>query len=94
MAGKPKRDFYHHTQSMVPGRISHHVAASSLAASAALSCGPPQYGREFFASEDNLNLSSRRTRARLASTAGITDASIDSVALFGWPTNLILTAGK
>lgn len=51
-------------------------------------------GREFFASEDNLNLLSRQPLACLASAAGITNQKLDSVALFGWPTNLILSARK
>jgi hypothetical protein len=51
-------------------------------------------GREFFASDDNLNLLSCHALARLASVAGIANACVDSVALFGWATNLILTARK
>ena len=54
----------------------------------------PVMGREFFASEDNLNLLSRNALSRLASRAGIRNARIETVALFGWPTNLILTAQK
>jgi hypothetical protein len=51
-------------------------------------------GKEFFACEANLNLLSRNALAGLASAAGLADPTIDSVALFGWPTNLILCARK
>lgn len=51
-------------------------------------------GKEFFASEDNLNLMSRNTLARAAESAGIRNFAITSVPLCGWPTNLILTAIK
>ena len=51
-------------------------------------------GKEFFACEDNLNLLSRKILAGLASAAGLAEQTIDSVALFGWPTNLILCARK
>jgi ubiquinone/menaquinone biosynthesis C-methylase UbiE len=51
-------------------------------------------GHQFFASEDNLNLLSRNALSRLASGAGIRSARIATVALFGWPTNLILTAQR
>ena len=51
-------------------------------------------GRDFFAREDNLNLLSRNDLARLADRAGIDRATLDTVALLGWPTNLILTARK
>lgn len=53
-----------------------------------------QIGQEFFACEDNLNLLSRRVFADLASAAGIPSKSVGSVALFGWPTNLIFSARK
>jgi len=51
-------------------------------------------GKEFFACEANLNLLSRHVLAGLASAAGLADPTIGSVALFGWPTNLILSARK
>ena len=51
-------------------------------------------GMEFFACEDNLNLLSRNVLISLASAAGIADPTVDSVALLGWPTNLILSARK
>jgi len=51
-------------------------------------------GKGFFASEDNLNLLSRRALAELVSAAGITNQELGSIALCGWPTNLILTARK
>jgi len=53
-----------------------------------------QLGREFFACEDNLNLLSRHVLAGLASAAGVAHPQIGNVALFGWPTNLILSARK
>ena len=51
-------------------------------------------GREFFASEDNLSLLSRDDLLQLAAGAGIGRAKIGSVALGGWPTNLLLSARK
>ena len=51
-------------------------------------------GKEFFACEANLNLLSRNVLAGLASAAGLAEQTIDSVALFGWPTNLVLCARK
>src|ERR1041384_6482653 len=54
-------------------------------------------GREFFACESNLNLLSRRDLAQLAAEVGIAGgniAKIVSVALCGWPTNLLLSARK
>jgi len=51
-------------------------------------------GKEFFACEDNLNLLSRNALVGLASAAGLADPMLGSVALFGWPTNLILCARK
>jgi len=51
-------------------------------------------GKEFFACEANLNLLSRNALAGLASAAGFAEPTIESVALFGWPTNLILCARK
>jgi len=51
-------------------------------------------GKGFFASEDNLNLLSREALAGLVSAAEITNQELDSIALCGWPTNLILTARK
>lgn len=48
-------------------------------------------GMDFFADEDNLNLLSRRELEGLASTErdGF-DFRVSSVALFGWPSNLLL----
>src|SRR5439155_2232711 len=52
-------------------------------------------GRDFFACEANLNLLSRRDLAQLAAEVGIAGvnianiANIGSVALCGWPTNLL-----
>jgi SAM-dependent methyltransferase len=54
-------------------------------------------GREFFACESNLNLLSRRDLAQLAAEVGIAGgniAKIGSVALCGWPTNLLLSARR
>lgn len=51
-------------------------------------------GMGFFATEDNLNLLSRGSLTGLASAAGIDGRHVGTVALFGWPTNLILTARK
>ena len=51
-------------------------------------------GREFFACEDNLNLLSRSDLAQLAAGAGIASAKIGTVALAGWPTNLLLSVRK
>jgi len=54
-------------------------------------------GREFFARESNLNLLSRSDLAQLAAEVGIAGsniANIGSVALCGWPTNLLLSAQK
>jgi ubiquinone/menaquinone biosynthesis C-methylase UbiE len=51
-------------------------------------------GKEFFASEENLNLLSRHTLADVAHSAGITGFRIDSANLLGWPTNLLLSASK
>jgi hypothetical protein len=51
-------------------------------------------GHGFFAREENLNLLSRNVLTRVAASAGIRGAAIDTVALFGWPTNLLLKARK
>ena len=54
-------------------------------------------GREFFASEDNLNLMSRATLCKAASQAGAADkftVSVENVRLGGWPSNLLLVARK
>jgi hypothetical protein len=51
-------------------------------------------GKEFFASENNLNLMSTTDLRRAAQRAGIADARIDSVSLGGWPTNLLLIGRK
>jgi ubiquinone/menaquinone biosynthesis C-methylase UbiE len=55
------------------------------------------FGREFFASEDNLNLLSAGTlqqAAGLADTGGKFAVSIENVRLCGWPSNLLLVAKK
>jgi len=49
-------------------------------------------GREFFATEANLNLLSRADLLRMARNAGIGAAEIRTVGLLGWPTNLLLVA--
>lgn len=51
-------------------------------------------GRAFFASEENLNLMSRNTLAEAALRAEIPRFGITTVALAGWPTNLLLWAEK
>ena len=63
---------------------------------------PPQWfravlartGHDFFASEENLNLLSKRRLNLLAAAAGISDRRTTAVRLFGWPTNLILAGRK
>jgi ubiquinone/menaquinone biosynthesis C-methylase UbiE len=50
-------------------------------------------GREFFATEDNLNLMSSRSLMRAAEAAGATSkfrTRVDNVRLGGWPSNLLL----
>jgi hypothetical protein len=51
-------------------------------------------GRDFFADENNLNLVSKAVLLALAREAGIPGASVRTVALGGWPTNLILCATR
>ncbi|HZS84697.1 MAG TPA: class I SAM-dependent methyltransferase [Stellaceae bacterium] len=51
-------------------------------------------GHGFFATEENLNLMSRGTLSKAASSAGAGRFSIKSVALVGLPTNLLLVAHK
>jgi len=51
-------------------------------------------GRDSFAKEENLNLLTPATLAQAAKAAGIPSFKIDSVALGGWPTNLLLVAKK
>jgi hypothetical protein len=51
-------------------------------------------GRDFFADENNLNLLTRRELAEIARQGGIDGFRIGSVALLGWPTNLLLIAGR
>jgi hypothetical protein len=53
-----------------------------------------RFGHAFFACEDNLNLLSRRGLDYLARAAGMNEQIIASVALLGWPTNLLLIARK
>jgi SAM-dependent methyltransferase len=51
-------------------------------------------GHDFFASEENLNLLSKRRLSLIAAAVGINDRRTTAVRLFGWPTNLILSATK
>jgi hypothetical protein len=51
-------------------------------------------GRDFFADEANLNLLSRRSLAVAAHAAGIATFRIETVALLGWPSNLLLIARR
>jgi hypothetical protein len=51
-------------------------------------------GQGFLASEDNLNLLSRRELTNLAHRMGIERFEIGTVSLLGWPTNLLLYAMK
>jgi Methyltransferase domain len=51
-------------------------------------------GREFFASEENLNLLSRLSLMQAARHAGITSFDVKAVTLLGLPTNLLLIALK
>lgn len=51
-------------------------------------------GRSFFAAEENLNLMSRRELASCARAAGLKSFRIESVSLWGWPSNLLLIARK
>ena len=50
--------------------------------------------KDFFAAEENLNLLSRGSLADTARTAGLDGLRITSVGILGWPTNLLLFAGK
>lgn len=51
-------------------------------------------GLDFFASEDNLNLLSASQLRRLAANAGSENFKVASVALGGWPSNLLLSAKR
>jgi ubiquinone/menaquinone biosynthesis C-methylase UbiE len=51
-------------------------------------------GKDFFSDVNNLNLMSAKTLRKAAHRAGITNFSIKTVSLAGWPTNLMLTAEK
>lgn len=51
-------------------------------------------GRVFFASEENLNLLTRSDLGRLALDAGWANIRVVSVALAGWPSNLLLSSTK
>lgn len=51
-------------------------------------------GMNFFASEDNLNLLSTREFRRIADALPEFDVSVSSVALGGWPSNLLLIARR
>lgn len=46
--------------------------------------------KDFYAREENLNLMSSRSLRAAAAAAGVGNAVVESVALFGWPTNLLL----
>jgi hypothetical protein len=50
--------------------------------------------REFFAAEENLNLLSSGSLAAAARAAGLDRFRVTSVGMMGWPTNLLLIAGK
>ncbi len=52
------------------------------------------FGKPFFADEANLNLLGAGEVKRLAVRAGIKNPRLDTVALGGWPTNLLLSAIK
>jgi hypothetical protein len=49
---------------------------------------------DFFASEDNLNLLSASQLRQIAARAGVENAKVTSVALGGWPSNLLLSAQR
>jgi len=51
-------------------------------------------GHDFFAQEANLNLLSRRALSAAARTARIDAFRIETVSVLGWPSNLLLIAGK
>jgi hypothetical protein len=51
-------------------------------------------GLDVFASEEHLNLITSADLRRLAKDAGITNSAVTSVALGGWPSNLLLTAKR
>jgi hypothetical protein len=51
-------------------------------------------GRGFFAEESNLNLLTGRELAEIARAAEIPQFRIESVALLGWPSNLLLIAER
>ena len=51
-------------------------------------------GKGFFATEENLNLLSKRGLKVIAATAGVSNHRTAVVRLLGWPTNLILTGRK
>lgn len=51
-------------------------------------------GRDFFALEENLNLMSRRTLSDATRLAGIRRFRVETVSLFGCPSNLLLMAER
>lgn len=51
-----------------------------------------QRGLEFFSREENLNLLGRRELLALSRDAGADNARVKSLRLFGWPSNLMLSA--
>jgi hypothetical protein len=51
-------------------------------------------GRDFFAEEAHLNLMGPGDLREAAAAAGITDARLQAVRLFGWPSNMLLVAHK
>ena len=51
-------------------------------------------GHGFYADEANLNLLSATALRRRAREAGITNPTVGTARLFGWPTNLLLFARR
>ena len=51
-------------------------------------------GRDFFAEEANLNLLTARSLRQAALSGGVERFAVETVALAGWPTNLLLVASK
>jgi len=51
-------------------------------------------GRDFFAREDNLNLLGGRELLRIAAAANWQQPRLQTTALLGWPTNLLLVGTK
>ena len=51
-------------------------------------------GKDFYATEENLNLLSEADLMRLAAQGGLTNKQVLSVGMFGWPTNLLFLARR